>query len=215
MKTFIAVAVALTLQASIALAGTAFPGTQGGGKSYKLNNTVGKNHVTFTSDAPAEKIHGTSDGIAGQFVLDAANLEATTGSITVQVRSMKTAVSKRDEHMYSEMWLDADKYGAIVYNVTSLKDVKVTMKDGRNIATATAIGTFTLHGVTKPLNSQVTITYLPESADTKKRAPGNLVLINAKFEVKLSDYNVTGKAGVIGKSVGESIAIDASLFANS
>lgn len=194
---------------------TGIPGAQAGAKKYSLNNNVGKNGIEFVSDAPAETINGTSDGVTGAFNLDATNLEATTGTIQVSVMSMKTANSKRDEHMYDAMWLDAAKYPTITFTIKSLKDVKVSSKDGRNIVTAKAVGSFTCHGVAVNSTADVTITYLLESAETKKRASGNLAMVEASFNVKLSDHNITGKAGVVGKSVGETIAIKAKLFANS
>jgi polyisoprenoid-binding protein YceI len=207
--------VSLVAATSLLTAGTGIPGAQAGSKKYTLNNTVGKNAIDFVSDAPAEKINGTADQVSGSFTLDATNLEATTGRIEVKVESMKTANSKRDEHMYSDVWLDAAKYPTIMFDVKSLKDVKVTTKDGKSVVTATAVGSFTCHGVTKPSTASITLTYLPESAETKKRASGNLVMIDTSFTVALADHNVTGKAGVVGKSVGQTIAVAAKLFANS
>ena len=212
-KTFISVVAALAMS-SLAMA-TSIPGATPGVKKYTLNNAVGKNAIEFVSDAPMEKINGNADGLDGSFNLDASNLEATTGTISVKVMTMKTANSKRDEHMYDAMWLDAAKYPTISFDVKSLKDVKVTTKDGRSVVTATAVGSFTCHGVTKQSTASITITYLPESAETKKRASGNLAMIEASFKVALADHNITGKAGVVGKSVGETIAVTAKLFSNS
>lgn len=211
---FMQLALATVFTASTMFA-TGIPGVQGGAKKFALNNNVGKNEIEFVSDAPAEKMTGTSDGITGTFNLDAANLEATNGSIEVTVTSMKTANSKRDEHMYDAMWLDAAKYPSITFNVKSLKDVKVSSSGGRNIVTATAVGSFACHGVTVNSTAAITITYLPESAETKKRASGNLAMIDASFNVSLADHGIKGKAGVVGKSIGEQIAIKAKLFANS
>ena len=207
--------VALLAVSAVSVYATGIPGAQAGSKKFSLNNSVGKNSIEFVSDAPAETINGTSDGVTGSFNLDAANLEATTGTIQVSVMSMKTANSKRDEHMYDAMWLDAAKYPTITFAIKALRDVKVTSKDGRNVVTAKAVGSFTCHGVAVNSTADVTITYLPESTETKKRASGNLAMIEASFNVKLADHSITGKAGVVGKSVGETIAIKAKLFANS
>ena len=210
------------LHATIALAmvgtmtaGTGFMGASGGKKTFKLNDKISKNKIEFVSEAPAEKINGTADGLWGSFMLNPSDLEATSGSIKVKVRSMKTAISKRDEHMYSPMWLDADAHPEVTFTVKSLSNIETSMVNGRHVATATAAGTFTIHGVTKPMTARVNITYLPESAETKKRASGDLAMVTATFEVSLADYNIKGKSGVIGKSVGKTIQIQASLFANS
>lgn len=206
---------ALIVASATTVYATGIPGVAGGAKKFSLNNNVGKNNIEFISDAPAETINGTSEGVTGAFTLDAQNLEATVGSIDVSVLSMKTANSKRDEHMYDAMWLDAEKHPTISFAVKSLKDVKVVSKDGRNVVTAKAVGTFTCHGVAVNSSADVTITYLSESAETKKRANGNLAMIEASFTVKLAEHGIKGKAGVVGKSVGETIAIKAKLFANS
>ncbi|HCN05481.1 MAG TPA: hypothetical protein DIS79_07655 [Bacteroidetes bacterium] len=209
-------AVALTaLSATVLMAGTAIPGVKGGTRSFKTNNSVGKNAIAFVSDAPAEKINGTADQLTGSFQLDPSNLEATKGRLSVDVKSMKTANSKRDEHMYSPMWLDADAHPQISYDIQNLTDIKIVDQGGRKVATAKANGIFTCHGVSKPLAAEVTITFLPASDETKKRASGDLVMVKAVFNVALKDYNITGKAGVVGKSVGETIAVEASVFANS
>lgn len=214
MKPMMTLALAFFMSA-IAFAGTGFPDVRGGQKIFKLNSAVGTSNIVFNSDAPLEKIKGTANDVAGEFKLDPANIEATTGRFEVKVESMSTAISKRDEHMRSEVWLDALHFPTIVFDVQRLRDVVVENRNGRRMAVAKAVGTFTLHGVTKPLTADVTLTYLPESNDTKKRASGDFVSIKTNFTVALKDFNVTGKAGLVGSKVGEEIQVEANLFANS
>jgi len=199
----------------VGIAGTGLNKVEPGTRTFMLNNSVGQNHIKFVSDAPMERINGTASGITGQFKMDPANLESTTGTFTVDVRSMKTAISKRDEHMYSAMWLDAGKYPTISFDVKGLKDLKVESHEGHRVAKGTAYGTFNCHGVSKPLSASVTITYQPESAATKKRASGDLMMIDATFSVALADHGITGKGDIIGSKVGETIEIEAILYANS
>lgn len=185
-----------------------------GSKNVTLtDNDRYKNEVRFVSEAPLEKITGTANDISGSFSIDLQNLGATKGTLTVPVISMKTGSSSRDKHMRDDQWLDEEKYKTISYNVKSLKDAKVESSgNGRTIIIATAIGDFTLHGVTKYLEAKVKITYLNESNDTKQIAAGDLVLIQADFFVPLKAHNVFGKGGIVGTKVGESIAINATLF---
>ena len=196
-------------------AGTGFPDVKSSVDVYTLNNKVGANSVTFDSDAPMEKIHGTADGIQGTFRLDPSNLEDTKGGFVLEVRSMKTAITKRDEHMYSSKWLDADQYPQITFIFKGLSNVKASKKDGRYVATATANGNFKLHGMTSPIAADVMITFVPASKETAKRATGNLVMVTATFTVKLADHNIKGTGDIVGTKVGEEIKIEANLFANS
>lgn len=204
-----------TLMYSVVIAGTGFPEVSRGQKTFKVNDAVGKTNIVFNSDAPLEKIRGTADEVSGEFKMDPANIEATTGRIEVKVESMSTAISKRDGHMRSDAWLDAAKYPTIVFDVQRLTDVRVENRNSRRVAVAKAVGTFTLHGVTKPLTADVTLTYIPESGETKQRASGDFVSLKANFTVALKDYSVVGKSGLVGSKVGEVIQVEANLFANS
>jgi len=188
-----------------------------GPKTVILGNTEKyKNEIRFVSDAPLEKIVGTAKEISGTFSIDLQNVGATSGSFTVPVRSMVTGSSSRDSHMYDTEWLDADAYKNITYN---LKSVVVEKTDnsapGRTVVNGTAKGEFFLHGISKPLDAKVKITYLSESAQTRGIASGDLVLVNAEFSVPLKAHGVKGKGNIVGTKVGEFITINAQLFGTS
>lgn len=214
IRVSVAAIVLLILSTSSGVAGTGFPNVKGKSESYNLNNAVGNNSVTFHSVMPVEEMHGTADDLTGRFQLDPTNLELTKGEIIVGVLSMKTAIAKRDEHMYSSTWLDAEKYPTISYVFKSLSNIKATLQDGRYVATAKATGNFTMHGVTKPLTADVVLTYVPASKETAKRASGNLVMVTASFSVPLADFGVKGKGSVIGKEISPTIDVKAQIFAN-
>ena len=187
-----------------------------GNKKFNLNNNVSKNQVKFNSKAPGEEIDGTANIINGSFNLDPANIEATNGEITVEVKSMTTNNSRRDEHMMKPEWLDEAKFSQIKYKVKKLTDIHVESTDpktGKAVVKAIALGEFILHGVTKELKSNISLTYILESAETKKRAEGDFVMIQADFPVKLSDFKITGKANIIGDKVAEIVNLKANIFA--
>ena len=214
MRSFILALTALATT-TFMIAGTAIPGVKSGTRTFKLNNAVGKNAIKFVSKAPAEDINGTADGVSGSFELDPANLEAAKGKIEVKVRSMKTAVTKRDDHMYSSVWLDADKYPTITFQLDNMQNVNVSTNGKQPTVIANAFGKFTLHGVTKSFQAPIVLTYVKESDETKKRGSGDFVALKVTFEVFLKDFDIKGKEGVVGKSVGEKITVEADLFANS
>lgn len=214
MRSMLLTAVAL-IATTVMTAGTSIPGVKPGVRKFTINNSVGKNAIQFVSDAPMEKINGTADGVSGSFQLDPGNLEAAKGKVEVKVMSMKTAMAKRDEHMYSEAWLDEAKHPNITFELQSLKDVTVSTNGKQPTVIANAIGTFTLHGVTKPFSAPIVLTYVKETAESKKRAGGDLVAFRASFEIYLKDFNIAGKAGIVGSKVGEKISVTCDFFANS
>lgn len=197
----LALAVAAPATAQLAVRST-------GSKTVTLTDRVGKNQFTWTSDAPLEKIKGTAEGVSGSFTIDPKNVAGLRGTISAQVATMKTGSGTRDEHLRGAQWLDAARHPQISFTITSVSNVKVT----GNKATATATGTFSMHGVTKQMSIPFTITWLDESATTQKRAPGDLVMVEASFSVALKDFRVAGSQGLIGSKVGETIAITAKLF---
>lgn len=215
MKNFRNIAALLLLSGAInSYAGTGLKLAQGK-KNIRLNDAVAENSVRFLSSAPVENIEGSAKGVQGSFVLDADNLENSTGTITVEVKSMKTGITKRDDHMYAKDWLDADAYPKITYNLKKLSDIKIKSDNGRAEIFAIAEGDFTLHGVTNPIKANININYVLENADTKKKAEGDLVKVKATFTVPLKDFKIAGKQGIVGSKVGETIAIDASLYGTS
>lgn len=204
----IATAALLLLGANATLQAQKLDVSASGNKTVKLSDKVGKNQFTWVSDAPLEKIKGTATGISGSFSIDPANLSGIRGTISATVSTMKTGNSTRDKHLQGSDWLDASKFPKISFSITSVNNVKVN----GNSMTATAVGNFTMHGVTKQISIPFSLTYLDESAKTKKRAPGDLVMIEATFNVSLADFQVKGKDGIVGSKVGESIAVTAKLF---
>lgn len=184
-----------------------------GKKTVKLNDAVGDNIIKFLSTAPVENIEGNAKEVQGKCILDGDNLENSSGNISLQVLSMKTGLTKRDEHMYAKDWLDAANYPSISFDLKKLVDIKISKSDN-GIAEFTAIadGSFTMHGIAKTMKASINIKYVSESDATRKKAAGDFVMIKASFKVPLKDFNIAGKQGIIGSKVGENIEITANLF---
>jgi polyisoprenoid-binding protein YceI len=83
---------------------------------------------------------------SGTVVLDTA---AKTGSVdvTIDASSIDTGNAALDKHVSSDQMLDAAKFPTAVYKSTSVKFKGDTPVE--------VIGTFTLHGVTKPMNLKI------------------------------------------------------------
>jgi polyisoprenoid-binding protein YceI len=208
----IGVMLALIVSAPL-LAQTALPLPLKGARTVVLNNAVGQNLCQFVSSAPLEEFEGTADGIEGSFVLDPQNLEAIRGRIRVAVASMRTGIARRDEHLRSPEWLDAERYPYIEFELQGLRQVRITERTaGRVVLQAVAVGDFSLHGVRKPMELPIVMTYVPESEQTRQRAPGDLVQVQSEFTISLRDFDIRGRQGVIGSRVGEVIRVKASFY---
>jgi hypothetical protein len=70
-----------------------------------------------------------------------------------------------------------------------------------------------MHGVTKPLDAEIKLTYVTGSDATKSRAAGDLVMIEASFDVPWPQYGVVGRKSFNDK-VSQNIQVTASLYGN-
>ena len=184
-----------------------------GKKIVTLQNSVGTSIAKFNSNSPLEKFEGNSQALQGSFTLNADNLEQSIGKISFPVRSMKTGLSKRDDHMYGKDWLDAQNYPNIEFELKKLSSISIKKSDNSGVEfSAIAEGMCSVKGIAKPAKAKLFVKYVLESDITRKRAQGNLVMIDSDFSVSLKDYNVLGRGDILGSKVGESIDLDIKLF---
>ena len=202
MKTIIRSFLASLLIAAIALAG-GFNVKATGNQTFSFKDKMGRNQATFFSTTPLEDISGMSSDVMGSVTFDVQDIENTLeGEIIISTASLKSGIDLRDEHLRSADWLDAEQFPEITFKITAVKNL-IEVKE--NMLTANVMGEFTCHGVTKEVNSEVTLTYLVESEMTKMRMPGDLLGARAVFSIKLSDYGVQHMA--LGKKVADDIEI--------
>lgn len=161
-----------------------------------------KNQATFFSTTPLEDITGLSNDVKGSVTFNVGDLKTLKGKVSVSVSSIKTGIEMRDGHLQSAGWLNAETYPEISFDIKKVSDVK-SVAD--NKLTAKVTGNYTMHGVTKEVTADATLTYLDASEQTKMRAEGDLLGVQAKFNVKLSDYGVNNK--LVGQKVSEDIEV--------
>lgn len=166
-------------------------------QTFSVDSKDGRNQATFTSEAPFEKIVGVSNGLDAVAMIDINDLNNAKGKVTVPIANLKTGIALRDEHLRSESWLNAEKFPNAEFMLNGIEGAK-NLSDGV-AANVNLTGKFSVHGVSKEISIPAKITYFKESAKTKVRTEGNLLVVNAKFNVKLSDYNVQIPDMVKGK----------------
>ncbi len=135
--------------------------------------------LTFFSTTPLEDITGVSNAVKGKVTFNVADIKTLKGSISIPVSSLKTGIELRDEHMKSKNWMDAENYPDITFLIKNVSDVKI---EADNKLQTKVTGDFTAHGVTKEIVVPISLTYLDESEQTKQRAPGDLLGVQATFQ---------------------------------
>ncbi|SES75954.1 YceI family protein [Stigmatella erecta] len=195
----------LMLAAVLPLAANAQAMPPASAQTFIFNDGLHRDTVSFMLDAPLEVINGLSNHIQGEVVV--RNGKAT-GKFSVPVKSIKTGNETRDGHLQNDRWLDAAKYPDIVFE---FKDVALpgAFEPGKSLKVQTK-GTFTVHGVTREEPVEVSAFLFKESAETKHRAPGDLLRVRAKFRIPLESYGIKRTEALLLK-VGETaeVSVDA------
>lgn len=170
--------------------------------------------VTFTSDAPLEHIKGTSNQVVGYVVVaegENGGFDIVSGAFRLPVKSLDTGIPTRNEHLQGEKWLNAASNPDVTYviaNVTRPNEVK--KDEAFTTYSARIVGEMTVNGRSDKLSTGARITRMPESENTRARAPGDLMAIRCSFKVKLDDYGIDPGAG--GDKVANEIEIDTFLM---
>ena len=162
-----------------------------------------RSSIRFVSDAPMEKIVGTSEQLEGSLRWNQQDPKQSTATIRFRVDSMRTGNSTRDRHLTESDWLDADNNPYVTFELESLDELTVARSDNRIDYRGTATGTVELNGVTNEQQAQVNIAVLPERG---------IARIEPELEFRLADHDVKGASGVVGREVGEVIAVDGLIY---
>lgn len=179
-----------------------------GTQTFNFEDKNGRNQASFFSATPLEDITGTGSAISGTVSFDVANFAKTLkGKISIKVASINTGIELRNHHLQSANWLNAEKYPEVSFEVVSVSDVKQTADNRLEFKVK---GNYSMHGVTKEVVANADATYLDENDQTKKRAPGDLLGVRAKFNINLSEYDVD--SALIGNKVAEKIELNINMI---
>jgi len=118
-----------------------------------------------------------------------ASLDTKNGKLAFEatIKSFTFSNPKIQEHFNSTGWMDSDKFPTATFKGVIKDGKKVSYtKDG--VYDVTVSGDLTIHGVTKPVEAQATIT-----------VSGGVIKTTSEFTIKLEDYGVNGGAIAAGK----------------
>jgi polyisoprenoid-binding protein YceI len=92
------------------------------------------------------RVHGRFGNIGGSIVLNEADINKSAVNVTIDVNSIDTGVSSRDNDLKGSSLFDAAQYPTATYVSTGV---------AKTAGGLTVTGNLTLHGITKPVVLQV------------------------------------------------------------
>ena len=146
-------------------------------------------------------VRGQFNTFHGDVVFNPNDLNASKFDFTVDVDSINTHIAKRDTHLRSPDFFDADKYPYMVF-----KSSKVSHIVGNTYLLA---GKMTIKGVTKPMKLEFLMLGQKDSPFQEGKVVGGF---ETRFKIDRFDFNVgTGKfykMGALGKDVNVLISLE-------
>ncbi len=133
-------------------------------------------------------LEGRFNSFDGQFSYDEQNPAASKVVVNIDTKSVDSNHAERDKHLRSDDFLDVSKYPAAKFESTAFK-----MNDD---GTALMTGNFTLHGVTKPI--EIDVTKIGEGADPWG---GYRAGFSGTTEFKMKDFGITKNLGPASETV--------------
>jgi polyisoprenoid-binding protein YceI len=185
---------------------------QSASKIFYANDDKKKDVVMFTSKAPLETIVGKTADIVGMVDVDPANVASAKARFEVDLASLKTGIDMRDTHM-REQYLEVAKYPKAIFELTKVIKSSANILEDSKPVELTAEGNFTVHGVTKAVTIPMTVTYFKESEGTQSRLPGDIIHVEAGWDLLLSEYSIKRPQFIILK-LDDKQAIEIDVFAS-
>jgi polyisoprenoid-binding protein YceI len=171
----------------------ATPPVRGAAKEFDFKDPKGVNSVIFVLDSVLEPIMGVGSGTSGKCSFDPENPKSFTGQITLDAKSLHVPNKGMKDTLHGSDWLDVNTHPTITFNI---KEVKEAVPKGENAFEMTVTGELTCKGVTKPLSTKITATYLPNKLQERGgKAKGDLLTLRSNFVIKRRDFDIKPDMG--------------------
>ncbi len=172
----------------------------------------GLNRISFENDAPFETITGISNSVSGSLQVDLRDLSRAKGEVSIPVTSIQTGIAKRDEHLHSEMWLDAKRHPNLKLVVDRIEGGEA-LSDGKS-TTVKVHGKLTIKGKTNTIIAPAKISFHKATEKTKKAwITSDALRVRALVKINIRDYGVIPPDNLAGIKVADEVEIKASLTA--
>ncbi len=157
---------------------------------FEVKDAAYRNLVTFVSDATYEKILGRSQFVTGYVELDPLNLKAgIKGELEVDLRSFDMGPESRTAKLREVLFAAAEFPGAH-FKIERLVENSANELSPKKPVFGKVVGVLTARGVAARHEATLKAFYFPENDKTLKRLAGNLLKVNATFDVALASYKV-------------------------
>ncbi|SMQ17688.1 Polyisoprenoid-binding protein YceI [Streptomyces sp. Ag82_O1-12] len=149
-----------------------------------------RTRIGFTARAAlVGKVRGRFEAFEGSARLDGGSPSQSAVRLTIRAASVQTRNTKRDDHLRSGDFLDAESHPALTFASTR---VEPTGGTGFRVT-----GDLTVRGVTR----QVTVDFELTGSGRDPQGGGHLAAFTGRTVIDRHDWGVSGARGMVGRKV--------------
>lgn len=149
---------------------------------FNIGGPKAADSVFFRSTAKLEFIEGKTSSISGSITCDPDDMShPISGVIQVDLRTIKTGIDLRDQHM-RERHLNTDKFPFAYYEIDSVTGFPVTPSSGIDYPVE-VYGHFYIRGVKRQLRADGVVSFGGAEAQPH-------ISVSSNFQVNLDDYQI-------------------------
>lgn len=168
-----------------------------GNEIYKFDQAQSK--IGFSVHQFLGATHGKFTKFDGKIEIDREHPQNSSVTARIDVRSVDTAIVKRDNHLRSAEFFNVEKYPEIIFKSRSVKQAGAQAGD--------IAGDLTMHGVTKPVTLHVKlVSSLNETNQTRWSVTTD--------PLQRRDFNLMfGQAAETMSGIGQTVAVNIEIVA--
>lgn len=165
-------------------------GFQAATTTFDMKDPKGVSGASITIDSLLEPVQGHIYGVGGNLQFNTSDPRKSTGTITMDIRTLIIGSKAMSEKALEDWCLDAAKYPTSSFTLTRV-DRATKGTDGK--WTFRATGNFQIKDKTRPLTVEGTVTHLKDSIQKRGGMPGktgDLLVIRTTFSFNRSDFGI-------------------------
>jgi polyisoprenoid-binding protein YceI len=164
---------------------------------------IDTNHSTVGFSVPImdglSKVNGKFTEFTITLTNDEKDISKSLVSVVIKAASINTGITARDNHLRSAEFFDVEKYPEITFQSKRIE------KKGKQLF---AVGTFTMHGVSKEIALPFQITGVNKDPQSKKMNLG----YSARLVINRRDYGINWSHPSVPNFVGDNVEIEIDLI---
>lgn len=168
-------------------------------RKYPIDN----NHSTIGFTVPIlgglSKVNGKFTDFTVMLTNDEKDITKSSVRVVIKAASVNTGIAARDNHLRTADFFDVEKYPEITFQSSRIE------KKGKQL---TAVGTFTMHGVSKDVALPFSITGINKDPGSKKMNIG----YSARITLNRRDFGISWRHQSVPNFVGDHVEIEIDLI---